>query len=177
MIPAFLLLALGQPMLLSDEIHTIPASDWRYVEVALRQQTATVDCAFKVLTPGSGVRLLLVTVPELNRFRHGQSHDVLATTNFEREGRLRYTVRDRGDFAVVVDNRMEGRGPARVSLRIELEFSGGSAVQARTLSPRRRHTVIAISLAVFLITAVWAGRRLLAALPPRGSEDGPRYYL
>ena len=44
---------------LMDEVYTIPASDWRYVPVVLKQPPVTLECEFKVLSGGT-VRVGLV---------------------------------------------------------------------------------------------------------------------
>jgi hypothetical protein len=158
----FLLLA-SERLLLFDDVFTVPANDWRYVEVGLRQRAATVNCEFRVISGGSGVRVALVSHHELVRFRKGRSHDILATTNFERSGRLRFRVPEPGEYALVVDNRMEGRSEARVSMRVILDFAGRAPQPAATISPKRRLMVVLVSLALFGAIAYWAGRRIVAA--------------
>ena len=155
--PALLFLLLSSRVLLFDDVYTIPRGDWRFVEIGLRQRAAVVDCDFRVVSGGSGVRVAL------GRFRQGRNHDILATTNFEKSGRLRFRVPGPGQYALVVDNGLEGRGEARVALRVFIDFSGRRPQEVVTLSPARRWFVIVISLAVFGAIAYWAGRRILAA--------------
>jgi hypothetical protein len=158
-----LLLLVSERVLLMDDVYAIPPGDWRYVEVGLKQRAATVQCDFEVQSGGSGVRVALVTRGELDRFRRGRSHDVLGTTNYERSGRLRVRVPGPGEYALVVDNRMEGRGRARVALRVFLDFAAQPPQQARTLPPARRWLVVSASVLFFLAITWWAGRKLLAA--------------
>ncbi len=160
---ALLLVTAPGRVLLMHDVYSVPRDDWRYVEVRLKQQAATVDCDFRVLSGGSGVRVALVSRSDLERFRRGRSHDVLATTNFQRAGRLRFRTPGPGDYALVVDNRMEGRGPARVDLSLSLDFARPAPQASHELPPSRRWTVVALSVLVFLSISVWAGRKLMAA--------------
>jgi hypothetical protein len=162
-----LILLASSRVLLVDDVYTIPASEWRYLEVGLNKQTATVECEFRVVEGGSGVRLALVSRPDLERFRARRSHDVLATTAFLKSGRLRFSVPHPGEYAIVVDNRMEGRGPARVDLKIYLDFSVSGAQQARELPVERRRFIVIVSILAFLATAAYASWRIWPALKTR----------
>jgi len=165
---ALLLILLASPrVLLVDDVYTIPASEWRYLEVGLNQQTAAVECEFRVIEGGSGVRLALVSRPDLERFRAGRSHDVLATTAFLKSGRLRFAVPHPGEYAIVVDNRMEGRGSAKVDLKIYLDFGARGTQQARELPAERRRLVVTLSILVFLAVAAYAGWKIWPALKTR----------
>jgi len=147
---------------LMDEVYTIPASDWRYVPVVLKQPPVTLECEFRVLAGGAGVRVGLLNAQGLAAMRHGRRHETLATTSFETSGKLRYQVQEPDEYSVVVDNSLEGRsGAAQVQLRVSLDFQGRG--QARVLSPARRMAVVVISLAIFLGIVTFAGRKLRAA--------------
>jgi hypothetical protein len=149
---------------LMDEVYTIPASDWRYVPVVLKQPPVTLECEFKVLSGGPGVRVGLVNAQGLAAMRQGRRHETLATTSFEKSGLLRREVLEPDEYAVIVDNSLEGRGgAAQVQLRISLDFPNRQQVQVRELSPGRRGLVIGISLAIFLGIVTFAGKKLRAA--------------
>jgi len=160
------MLAGGSTVLLVDDTYRIPAGDWRYVDVQLKQKVATIDCEFQMAKGASGVRLAIVTVDDMRRFRKGDNHSTIAGTSYATTGRLRARLPMPGRYAVVIDNRMEGRGPATVRLRVALDFSEAAA-QARELTPERRWTVIAISLLVFFAIAVYSARKLRRAMASR----------
>ena len=147
---------------LMDEVYTIPASDWRYVPVVLKQPPVTLECEFKVLSGGT-VRVGLVNGQGLAAMRQGKRHATLATTSFVKGGRLSYEVLEPDEYAVIVDNGLEGRGAAQVQLRVALDFPGRQQPQARQLSPARRAVVAVISLAIFLGIVTYAGKKLRAA--------------
>ena len=149
---------------LMDEVYSIPASDWRYVPVVLKQPPVTLECEFKVLSGGAGVRMRLVNAQGLAAMRSGRQPQGLATTSFETSGKLHYQVQEPDEYAVIVDNSLEGRsGAAQVQLRVSLEFPNRRQLQVRQLSPARRVVVIGISLAIFLGIVTFAGRKLRAA--------------
>lgn len=167
MIAALALLAALAPerAALLEEVFEVPAAGWRAVDVSLRQRPAILECRFTVVEGRSGVRVALLRREDAGRFRGGQPHRVLLSTAFERHGRLRYAA-GLGDNSLLLDNRMEGRGPAWVRLEVGLEFRRGGEPLARELSPARRLTVIAVSLAVFAALAGFAARRLWRAISP-----------
>jgi len=149
-----------QRVLLVDEVVEVPASGWRTVEVALKQRPAIIDCRFTVVRGRSGVRLALLRREDAGRFRGGQPHRVLLSTAFESRGGFRYAP-GLGDYSLLIDNRMEGRGPAAVRLEVTLVFPRGGEPLVRELSTGRRAVVIVVSLTVFAVIVWFAARRLL----------------
>ena len=148
---------------LMDEVYSIPAADWRYVPVVLKQPPVTLECEFQVLSAGAAVRVGIVNAQGLAAMRQGRRHDTLATTPFEKSGRLSYEVLEPDEYAVIVDNSLDGRGAAQVQLHVALDFQGRQQPQVRLLSPARRIVVVAISLVIFLGIVTFAGKRLRAA--------------
>ena len=168
MIPlSLILLAASTHVDLVNEVVRIPAGDWRYVEVGLKQRPAFVSADYTV-EPGSGeVRLALVERDQLElsgKPGGGALPDgALAITAPGGSGRLRYRVRVRGEYAVVIDNRM-GAGAAAVHLRVSLDFGGRPGPEVTRLSPARQLTVIAITFAVFFAIVSYSARRLLQGI-------------
>ena len=158
-----LLLAAATRVELVDEVYTIPAAEWRYVQVDLKQTPVGVNCDFQVLTPGAQVRAALLSRADRERLRADQAHGFLAATPPESAGRLRYRLLRAGEYAVVVDNRA-ARTPVRVHLRISLDFAGRPAQGVGTLSPRRQLAVILISFAVFFGIVTWSAKKLMKAM-------------
>jgi hypothetical protein len=111
------------------------------------------------------VRVALLRREDVGRFRGGQPHRVLLSTAFEHRGEFRYAP-GLGDYSLLLDNRMEGRGPAAVRLEVVLEFPRGGEPLARELSPARRLAVIVVSLAVFGALTWFAAWRLWRAVNP-----------
>jgi hypothetical protein len=168
-----LLLALAAApdrIVLMDETAQVPAASWRDYPIELHQRPAFVECEFKVESGGSGVRVALMQRGEVERLRAGQGHHVLAATGYERHQRFRFPV-PAGDYSVVVDNRLEGRGPAEVHLRVALVFTDPEP-EAQVLSPARRAFVIAASILFFLAVAFFAGRKLRKAVLERRTPPG-----
>ena len=148
---------------LVDEVYRIPANEWRYVEVSLRQQPALLSAELQSQAGSREVQAALLRRADLNRFRGDHPYGVLASTAPGPVGRLRYYISDPGDYAVVLDNR-ENDAPAAVRLHVWLDFSGRPGYASETLSPQRRLTVILISFAVFFSIVTWSARRLLQAV-------------
>jgi len=158
---AILALAASTRVELVDEVYPIPADEWRYVPLELKQRPAQVEATYEVTGGAGQVRVALMRGADLDRLRQGLPHGVMALTEPGRTGALQCRVRPPGEYMLVVDNEM-GRGkPASVHLRIWLDFSAGGAPGAAQLPSGRRRLVVVLSLAGFLAIVTWSGRKLL----------------
>jgi hypothetical protein len=142
--------AVGRVLLVDDTVR-VPAGGWRTVDVALKQRSAVLECRFAVVSGRSGVRVALLEREEAGRFRAGRAHRVIASTGFQEAGGLRHRC-ETGDYTVLVDNRLEGRGAAEVRLQVSLLFTGEA------------QAVIVISVAAFAAMVWFAARRLRRAM-------------
>lgn len=157
-----LLAAAGDPSGGAGQLVTLDPDDFRWVDVTVRQVPAEVDCSYQVVKGDASVHVELLPRSELRAFSRGRDHDTMARTPDERNGEFRRVVDQPGHYVVVLKNARRSR-PATVQLNIETNFNPAADV-ARTLSPGRRLTVIAISFAVFFATVAWSGHRLLRAM-------------
>jgi len=156
----FLFLAASRVQL-ADEVYQIPASEWRYVELALKQQPATVIAHYEVTSGPPKLRLALLLRDDLEKLRAGAPHSVIDVTDESARGGLQYPVREPGDYVLVIDN--QGREPASVHIRVWLDFARRGPVVTQ-LSPERQLTVIAISFLVFFGIVTYSARRLLRTM-------------
>jgi hypothetical protein len=147
---------------LVDEVYQIPANEWRYVEIGLKQQPALVSATFQVLAGSGQARIALMRSEDLERLRGGQPHGVMAVTPLASHGDLSYYVHLPDDYAIVVDNR--AAKPSAVHLRISLEFGGTAGPAVTRLSGRRQLSVILIAFAVFFGIVTFSARRLWRAV-------------
>ena len=163
---AGMLLAAPTSVELVDEVYQIPANQWRYVDLTLKQQPARVSATFQVLTGSPQARIALMRGQDLERLRGGQPHGVLAVTPLASSGNLSYYVHVPDDYAIVVDNH--AAKPSAVHLRISLEFGGSPGPAVTRLSARRQLAVILISFAFFFGIVGFSARRLWRAVkgPP-----------
>ena len=164
-----LLAAVSTRVELLNDLVRVPAGDWRFVEVALRQRPALVAADYRVESGGGEVRLALLRREQLDEVRPGSEmpEGALVVTPTGESGRMRFRVPERGAYVVLVDNRQGSRAVA-AHLRIALDFGTRAEPEVTRLSPRRQFTVIAISFAVFLVIVTWSARRLLVGI--RGRE-------
>ena len=150
---------------LVDEIIELPASEWRYVELNLKQQPVSVTCDFSA-GEGDRVRVALLRGEDLQRLRGERPHGILAATPPGARAALRFAVPEPGEYVVVVDNR-SGRA-AKVHLRVGLDFSAPAGPHVRYLSRQRQWTVVLASFAFFFGVVIYSARRLLrSARPPQ----------
>jgi hypothetical protein len=165
-IPAALVLlaaAASTHVQLINDIVRVPAGDWRYVEVALKQQTAFVSADFQVGPGSPNIRLALLRRDDLERMPNQMQEGALAVTAAATSGHIRYRVPERGVYVVLIDNRASSR-PAAAQLLVSLDFGARPGPPVTRLSPQRQITVIAISFAVFFAIATFSARRLLRGI-------------
>ena len=157
---ALLVLLASGPQTLLDEVFPVPAAEWRYVPVALKQPPVTVECEFRMISGTGAVRVALVNREGLNELRQGE-REAMGAGAFQRQGRFSRMIVVPDEYAIAIENR--GPGPAAVRLRVSLDFSERGP-QALYLSPERRLAVILISATVFLTIVVYSARKLLGAM-------------
>lgn len=151
-----LLFASGSPVLL-DEVVEIPASQWRFAPVTLSYAPARLECAFRVISGNTPVRIVLMDREEFKEFNAGDRELVEAAQSAPRgvTGRLVHAAEE---YEVVLVNG-SAKGPIRVALQVsELRLP------VTQLSTGRRFAVIAISLCVFLTIVIYSGRKLRIAM-------------
>jgi hypothetical protein len=151
-------------VLLVDEVYSIPADQWRYVEVGLKRQPALVVTHYDV-RDGSAVAVALMRRDDMENLRQGLPHGVVQAIGPGGDGTLRAQVAA-GDYVIVVDNRSSGGHAASVHLRVWLDFSSAPAVTG--LSRERQVAVIFISLAVFFGIIAYAVGKLRNAAKQGG---------
>ena len=162
MIPiALLLLAATTHVDLVNEVYHIPAGQWRFVELGLRQRPAFVAADFEVQSGSHQVRLALLRRDDLERLRDEEPAGVLAATEPGGSGKLRYQIRAPGEYAVVIDNREDSSHEAVAHLRVSLDFGRNPGPEVTRLSPLRQFLVVALSFAVFFGIVGYSTRRLL----------------
>jgi hypothetical protein len=157
---AILALTAATRVQLVDEVYPIPADDWRYVPLELKQQSAMVVAHYRVETGPHEVRVALMRRDDVEHLREGLPQGVMALTDTSAAGTLRCEARAPGEYALVVDNRSSTR-PASVHLRVWLDFGFHAAPEPTSLSPERRRNVILLSFAVFLGIVSWSAHKLL----------------
>jgi hypothetical protein len=151
---------------LVDEVYRIPADEWRYIEIGLRQRPALLAADVDAGAGSREIRVALVQSEDLVRGGGARPHGALAVTDAGVSGKLRYYVRTPGDYAVVVEN-LDSKREANVNVRVWLDFGAGRGMEVTQLSPRRRTGVIAISFALFFGIVTWSARRLLTNIRRR----------
>ncbi len=157
------LLAASTSVELVDEVYHIPAAEWKYVEINLRQQPAVVSASFNV-PEGQGlgqVRLALMTRADLEHFRNDLAHGVLALTPVGKSGSLNFRVREPADYVLVVDNRAGSGHAAAVHLRVALDFGKAAAPAITQITPQRQLVVILLSFVFFFGVVTYSARKLL----------------
>jgi hypothetical protein len=156
-----LLLAVSTRVNLVNDVYQIPAREWRYVELGLKQNPALVSARFDA-GGRSDVRLALMRRDDLEHLRNGLPHGVIAETTPGRSGEMHSYIPTTGDYVLVVDNLSDSA--ASLHLWVSLDFAPPPLQGARELSTKRRLTVIGISFAVFFGIVTFSTRRLLRSI-------------
>lgn len=151
-----LTLAAATRVLLVDEVYSIPADQWRYVELGSKQQPALVVAHFDA-PQGDSLSASLMRLSDVENLRQGLPHGFVTGVGPGRAGTLRAQVAP-GDYVIVLDNQTKGGRAATAHLLVWMDFSTAPAVTV--LSRSRQVTVIVISFAVFLAIVGYALRKL-----------------
>ena len=160
---AAILVALFAPdlQMVANEVFQIPAKEWRYVDVPVKQVPVAVRCEFQVLSGNGAVRAELVNADGLEEWKQGHQ-DAKASGILGAKASFSRVVTAPDSYAVIVENR--GREPLSVRLYVSLDSSERARPQARYLSLERRVTVIGISAIVFLSMVSYSAKKLLSAM-------------
>ena len=134
---------------LVDEVYSIPADKWHYVDVGLKQQPALVLAHYDAPANAS-VRLALMRREDMEHLFEGYPYGVVAQAGPGRAGTLRARV-PAGDYVLVLDNSDSHGHAANVHLRVWLDFSANAG--SAQISPTRQLVVILVSFGVFFAIA------------------------
>jgi hypothetical protein len=151
-----LVLALLSVVLEGDVV--VPQSHWRAVDVKVAHAGTLVKTTLRAPENSSRLQAYLVTRRNADRFAQGGALRPLATTSFERDGTLYMIAENAGDYILLLDNRMEGRRPTQVHLKVELL---PPADTVRTVPPERRRAVELASVLFFLAVIAYSARHLM----------------
>lgn len=163
MTPALVLLLLSaaSQVELVDEMISIPPSEWRYVELNLKQQPAAVECEYSC-PAGARVTVAVLRRDDMERLREDRPHGVMAATGPGAGGTLRFDIPEPGEYIVVAYNRLENRA-AKVHLRVALDFSRTTWPRIRYVPSQRRAVVILAGFGFFFGVVIFSARRLHGA--------------
>ena len=151
-----LVLALLSLVLEGDVV--VPQSHWRAVDVQVPHAGTLIKASLRAPDDSPRMHAYLVTRANADRFARGGALRALAMTSFDREATL-YLIADRpGDYILLLDNRVEGRRPTEVHLKIEL-LPPAQTVQ--TVPPERRRAVELASVLFFLGVVAYSARQLM----------------
>lgn len=158
------ILALALPLMAQTEhAFQLEPGEWRWVDFTVRQTPTEVNCSFRVLQGNASVHVELLPRSEFNLFSRGRKHDTLAVTPDSRGSAFRRIVDDSGRYAVVIVNAKNAPA-ATVTLDLSTNANPNAAGISRELSPRRRMTVVLVSLFLFFVTATWSAWKLTGAM-------------
>src|SRR4051812_33094550 len=133
---------------LTDGVVSVPASHWSAIDLPVAHAGTVVEATFSVPRGATAVEAVLVTRRDADRFNAGRSYRPVCRSGFVAEGKLRCEVEQKGEYILLLDNRIEGRHPVEVTLRVVLREP--DSVIAVTLPPQKRAIVIALGLLFFV---------------------------
>ncbi len=146
-------------IVITESLVTVPVSHSTAISVKTPLNSTTLHGSFEVVGGGTQIQAILLSREQAERFSRGRSNRPLFTSGFERSGQFRVLIPDAGDYVLVLDNRLEGRFPTQVSLRLEMTHPNDARV--RTVSPERRRATVALSLLFFGAVVVFSAVRFL----------------
>lgn len=151
-----------------DQIHELPPSEWKFVDVQVEKPGSMVIGEFEVIEGGDDLRLLLLRREDLDATAGPKSLQklALARTGWSSEGRLMENVQP-GTYAVMIENGGGSNSPSRVAFRIWTESQ-----RVATELPTSRRILINLMSGAFLGVALLTLYRTLGpALKQRNIKD------
>jgi hypothetical protein len=145
--------------ILTDGIVSVSPSRWTAIDVPVAQSGTIVEASFSVPQGATAVEAVLVTRKEADRFNAGRGYHPVCRSGYQTEGKLRCEVEQKGDYILLIDNRIEGRKPTEVSLKISKREP--AAIIAVTVPPEKRAIIIALSLLFFVGVVMYSARQFM----------------
>jgi len=172
LLPALALPAPAPPVrsdvLIDEEVRVSP-SRVRPLEFDLPSSSARVFCKFRVVDGLSSVRAVLLKRDDVRLWLTGQSHSFLVSTEYAESGGFTFLLQEPGGYAIVLDNRLEGRAAAVVHLQVTLLYGAAAAGPVRTPDPLRARLLMWTSILLFVLGSSYAGLKLKSALARRSA--------
>ena len=100
-----------------------------------------------------------MTRKEAERFNAGRSNRAVCRSGYQTEDRLRCEVEQKGDYVLVIDNRIEARSATQVSVKIDLRPP--SSMIATPVPPARQAVIIALGLLFFVAVVMYSARQFM----------------
>ena len=167
MTPALWLLALAlqPPAVLVDAVVQIPPSDWREFDFPIEQTPVDVKCTFDAKAEPGAVRVVFLSKYDLQQFARNLPYGFLRSSPEQSHGVLGVSIRQPGDYALLVINGSKSLTPTQVHLQLESEPTKvANTPSVSYLSPRRRVITLLLSFFGFFVMVSWSAARLLKAM-------------
>ena len=145
--------------ILTDGIVSVPASHWSAIDLPVSQAGSTVEASFSVPQGATAVEAIIVTRRDADRFNAGRSYHPICRSGYLTEGRLRCEIEQKGDYILLLDNRIEGRKATEVTLKINVREP--ASIIAITVPPQKRAVIIALSLLFFVAVVMYSARQFM----------------
>lgn len=152
MIAALLWLALTETLV------EVPPSHWTAIRLKVDHNSTTLHSEFRVRN-GTRVQAMVLSRDEAERFNRGRTPRPLFSSGFSASGEFRVPIPDAGEYILLLDNRLEDRFAAEVSVQFELTHAND--VQVQYVSEARRHATVALSLLFFGAVVVFSAVKFL----------------
>jgi hypothetical protein len=160
----------AQSDLVIDEDVRVSAAKVRPVEFDLASKGARVLCTFQLEQGATGVRAVLLRRSDVRLWLSGRPHQLLAATNYVDSGGFSAAVHEAGEYAVVLDNRMDAREAAVVRLQVRVVAQAEAGAPVRAADAGRALWLVWISVCGAGAAALFAGWRLARALKHRAES-------
>ena len=145
--------------ILTNGVVSVPASRWSAIDVPVPHAGTVVEVTFSVPSGYTAVEAVLVTRKDADRFNGGRSYHPLCRSGYQTEGKLRCEAEQKADYVLLLDNRIEGRKSAEVSVKIDLREP--ASIIAVTLPAQNRAIIIALGLLFFVAVVMYSARQFM----------------
>ena len=145
--------------ILTDGVLSVPASRWSAIDVPVNHSGTVVEASFSVPSGNTAVEAILVTRKDADRFNAGRSYQPVCRSGYQTEGKIRCEAEQKGDYVLLIDNRIEGRKATEVSVKISLREP--ASIIAITVPPQKQAIIISLSLLFFVAVVMYSARQFM----------------
>lgn len=146
----------------TSQVFVLKSGDYTWLPVSVHRIPTAVDCHFEVVGGNPPVHAELVSSRDFVLYSRGREYETLAVTPSGGAGGFRRIIETRGNYRIVILND-RGAPAAAVNLTVHVDVDPEPSTVTTGISTRRKIGVILASLALFVTTVIWSGRKLLRA--------------
>jgi hypothetical protein len=146
-------------VVLHDGVINVPPASWFALPVSVPADNTALQYVFEVKNGTPQVQTILLPRAQMGRFERGRSVRPTLIIDWREAVNFRHRVKERGEYVLVIDNRIEPAKTAVVDLKVVLNARPDAPITE--LPESRRRAVVALSVLFFGAVVAFTSWRFL----------------